>query len=63
MQKVLYKHINSAALQAAENRNWIRCFCGNDKLGFVRVPKPYLLLIALYPRAGCPCHNRQGKSK
>ncbi len=30
MQKVLYKHINSAALQASENRTWIQCFCGND---------------------------------
>ena len=27
---MLYKHVNSAALQAAENRNWIRCFRRND---------------------------------
>ena len=29
MQKVLYKHVNSTALQAAENRTWIRCLRGN----------------------------------
>jgi len=30
-QKVLYKDINSAVLQAAENRNWVD---GLDNLGY-----------------------------
>jgi hypothetical protein len=33
MQKVLYKHISSAALQAAENRNWIPHQVRNDRCG------------------------------
>jgi hypothetical protein len=34
-EKVLYKHINSAVLQAAENRNWIRCLRGNDNVRLI----------------------------
>ena len=48
-----------------KNQNWIphpptTTFDGrqvrNDKLGFVRMPEPYLLRTTLYPRARCLCH-------